>query len=526
VVLGRVTPVLGREPLGRFPMLVASGGGWRYDWRDLHSLLTGRATMAQRAFHSRLITLATVLLLIGYGAADQRVRGADPKPRAAGPETFFVIAPERFHAALAEYIEFKRSLRPTRLVSLEKVLQSTQGFDDPERLKRFLYDAWRHERLGYVLLVGDVDVLPVRYMVLDRVTPAAFDYAFYPSDLYYADLARRDGSFDDWNAVKQGFHRGYFGEIHGEKIKKGPINFDQASYHPVIAFGRWPVSNENDARIVAGKTIVYEKGIRDGTHAGLRRAEFFNTAGYVDVRDRMSAWARQLPTGWSAGRFFYTDDKRPYHTPPPDEAHVIEAMNRGAALIAHVGHGSDNSWASSISTRGLAKLKDADRLPVVISCGCSTANFAPLPPYSGYVDVDAKEHAGTNKKEVFNAPPPSPSPYQKGKYNPTGLGEQMLKHRDSGAVVYIGCNTGAQPCAITLLEGFLAAMRRPEPPLVGDCWVSAIHHYYDKEKLAKLAPNNDWYPPSIFYQGMKFMFFGDPTVPFAHSPRKVAERTP
>lgn len=30
------------------------------------------------------------------------------------------------------------------------------------------------------LLVGDVDVMPVRYMVLDRLTPAAFDYAFSP----------------------------------------------------------------------------------------------------------------------------------------------------------------------------------------------------------------------------------------------------------------------------------------------------------------------------------------------------------
>ena len=37
-------------------------------------------------------------------------------------------------------------------------------FDDPERLKRFLYDAWRKRHLKYVLLAGDVDVLPVRYI--------------------------------------------------------------------------------------------------------------------------------------------------------------------------------------------------------------------------------------------------------------------------------------------------------------------------------------------------------------------------
>src|SRR5262252_3993676 len=61
--------------------------------------------------------------------------------------------------------------------------------------------------------VGDADVMPVRFMVLDRCTPAAFDYAFYPSDLYYADLQKRDGSFEDWNTTKVGFHRGYYGEV-------------------------------------------------------------------------------------------------------------------------------------------------------------------------------------------------------------------------------------------------------------------------------------------------------------------------
>jgi Peptidase family C25 len=280
------------------------------------------------------------------------------------------------------------------------------------------------------------------------------------------------------------------------------------------------VSTEEQVRAIGAKTIAYEKSIRRGTHAGLRRADFFNTAGYVDVRDQMTHWARNLPAGWTAGRFLYSDDKKPYRTPGPDAAHVVSAMNRGAALIAHVGHGSEHGWFKSFSTRDLAQLTDADRLPIVISVGCSTACFAPLPPYDGYVDAVGKEHAGTNHKEVFHAPPPAPSPYQTGKYNPTGLGEQMLKHASTGSVVYIGCNTGAQPCAITLLEGFLAALHNSHEPIVGDCWASAIRYYYDKEHLATLKPNNDWYPPSIFYQGMKFMFFGDPTLPFARPEKK------
>jgi hypothetical protein len=40
----------------------------------------------------------------------------------------------------------------------------------------------------------------------------------------------------------------------------------------------------------------------------------------------------------------------------------------------------------------------------------------------------------------------------------------------------------------------------------------SIHTRYDKEKLATLKPNADWYPPSIFFQGMKYMLFGDPAL--------------
>ena len=65
------------------------------------------------------------------------------------------------------------------------------------------------------------------------------------------------------------------------------------------------------------------------------------------------------------------------------------------------------------------------------------------------------------------------------------------------------------------MEGFILALRSAPTPRLGDCWASAISYYYDKEGLAKLVPTDHWYPPSIFFQGMKFMLFGDPTLPLA-----------
>jgi hypothetical protein len=446
-------------------------------------------------------------------AAVEPVLSAAEKGPAEKP--FLVIAPDRFHGALNKFVEHKQKFLPTDLVSLEDVLQSTAGADDPERVKRYLYSAWKKKKLGYVLLVGDVDVMPVRYMVLDRVTPAAFDYAFYPSDLYFSDLAKQDGSFDDWNGQKDSFHGQYFGEVRGEKNKKDPINFDSVDYRPDMAVGRWPVSTVEEVKIVAAKSLAYEDAVRSGKHPGTRHAGIFHVGGWVDARERMDKLAETLPHGWQADRHFFRDQNAKFQTAPPDEKNLLALLNAGAVLVVHAGHGTENAWHDCFSVAALGRLKNADRLPVMVSAGCSTAYFAPLAPYDGYVDINGKEHTGTNAGEVFKAPPPSPAPYQKGKFNPTGLGEQLLKRGPNGAVAYIGCNTGSQPCALTLVEGFVKALVKAKQPRIGDCWAQAVSYYYDHEQLATLKPNDDWYPPSIFFQGMKFMLFGDPTLPLA-----------
>ena len=91
-------------------------------------------------------------------------------------------------------------------------------------------------------------------------------------------------------------------------------------------------------------------------------------------------------------------------------------------------------------------------------------------------------------------------------------GQFLLVAGPNGAVAYIGCDTGGQPCALTLLEGFAQALGQEKQPRLGDAWKAAIQHYYVKERLAHLKPNDDWYPPSIFFQGMKYMVFGDPSL--------------
>ncbi|MCC6125841.1 MAG: hypothetical protein IT426_12815 [Pirellulales bacterium] len=426
-----------------------------------------------------------------------------------------VVAPRQFEQELQPLVEHKRKELTVELAFLEDILAGNRGVDDPEKLKHFLYAAWHERHAQYVLLVGDAEVLPVRYMVLDRITPAAFDYSFYPSDLYYADVAKADGSFDDWNAQKDGFHAGYFGEVRGEKNKDDPINYDGIHYKPELAVGRWPVNAAEEVRIVAAKTIQFENRIAAQPPSAYRAALICNS-GWIDARGAMDREAETLPKGWKIEKRYYSDRRSRSDAPPPDRAEVLRLLNEGVDLMLHAGHGQGNQWEQSLHLRDLPKMNNADRLPVVMSIGCDTARFATLPPYEPYLDINGVEHKGTYVGETFAAPPPPAVPYAKGKYNPLGLGKQLLRAGPNGAVAYIGCNTGGQPCGLTLMDGFTKAWGQSPSPRLGDCWKEAVAYYYDEQHLDAIKPDAGWYPASIFFQAMKFMVYGDPSLRLPH----------
>src|ERR1700687_5903004 len=91
-----------------------------------------------------------ILLLLTLAALSSRL-----SPAKESGKRLLIVAPERFHSSLVEFVRHKEKQLPTELVSLERVLRENRGVDDPERLKRYLYRAWRHRAASYALLVGD-----------------------------------------------------------------------------------------------------------------------------------------------------------------------------------------------------------------------------------------------------------------------------------------------------------------------------------------------------------------------------------
>jgi hypothetical protein len=389
------------------------------------------------------------------------------------------------------------------IVALEDVLAASKGEDAPERIKRYLFEAWTTRRVAYALLVGDADTFPVRFMVLDRMTEAAFDTAFYPSDLYYADVAHPDGSFDDWNAAVEGTSARYFGEVRGEKHKDSAIDYDGVSYVPEIAVGRWPVSSAEELRAIVAKTIEWEQSLATRVE---ERALLAHAAGWIDARATAHALGERLAAGGFVveEEFFGTDSA-------PDPERVVGSIAAGVVLAVHLGHGSSETWDGCLGPGELARL-DETKSAIFVSIGCNTGQLCVEPPYEGYLDERGLLHRGTYAGERFDAPPPPPASLQPGRLDRTGIGERLLLLPHGGAVAYIGCCTGAQPCALTLLDGFLGACAEPETTRIGKAWNAALAHYVSAEHLHEIVPDDSWYPASVFFQGMKFLLFGDPAL--------------
>src|SRR5581483_3098067 len=175
-------------------------------------------------------------------------------------------------------------------------------------------------------------------------------------------------------------HARYYGEVRGEKNKTDPMNFDRITYRPVLAVGRWPVSTESEARTVAAKTIAYERGLAAGSKPGMDRAALFAVGGWMDSRGLFDGLADRLRPRWSVEKSYYHGEGRD-DTTPPDEARLDEILNQGAGLVIHAGHGSDTTWHACFALPNLSRVKNSDRLPVMISAGCSTARLCTLPPY-------------------------------------------------------------------------------------------------------------------------------------------------
>jgi len=326
--------------------------------------------------------------------AEIKITYEQPKKPLSFEEEYdlIIIAPSRFSKGLQKLIDHKNSNNvKTMLKTTNEIYNEYTGIDKPEEIKKYIQYAKENLNVTSILLVGGLKRyiyaedregpnhgtkawhVPVRYTNIRK--GGLQDYGAL-SDLYYADIYKEGGEFEDWDSNGDGVLA-----VWGE---------DQLDLRPDVIVARLPCRNMLELNIIVTKIINYETttptnedwykrmvgiaGMNHGLHLGQPDAEWLADVafGYMEplVDEEVRVYASNNDTGG----------------PIPVTKDIIKAFSDGSRFVYMPGHGSPLSWAchpvEGLSTwlEGIRSYKfwrfhNFKKLPVVVVGGCHCAQF-------------------------------------------------------------------------------------------------------------------------------------------------------
>ncbi|UCC80329.1 MAG: T9SS type A sorting domain-containing protein [Candidatus Zixiibacteriota bacterium] len=226
------------------------------------------------------------------------------------------------------FLEWKNQKgMPTDLMLIEDILAIFAGSDPAEQLRNYLIQAY-NDGVRWVLLGGDEDVVPIRYLYPGNVTGYIPELGLQQlSDMYFSDLT------GEWDVDGDG--------VWGESYHDSP------DIYPELYVGRVPVRNREQAQIWGAKAIKYEKNPGNGDASYLTKALFI-------AADQMRDYEQHyVLAGLLPGNFTYDVNRleempsggAPSPTGPFGDE-VINIMNEGWGFISNLNHGSPEWYAS------------------------------------------------------------------------------------------------------------------------------------------------------------------------------------
>ena len=307
------------------------------------------------AFPCRYIPAKNELLCVDKMKIKVNYEPPEKMPMQNDVYDLLIISPSEFANALKRLVEYKDEQGiETKLVTLNEVYNgayfASQGRDNPERIKYFIKDAIEQWGIKYVMLIGDADSFPVRYVASDAVGD-------FPSDLYYADVFSSNGSFCSWD--KDGDN--IFGERREDKIDG----------YPDVAIGRLPASNVAEIQILVQKILDYnvmsEKALFVGTEL------FWDTD--LSEGDYLKEEVRKKLPGMDVIRLYEKNDYEKDGL--PTDANIADEINKGILFVNFASHGSPYGMGWNLSNWEIDDLSMLynDMLPIVFAMACSTNEF-------------------------------------------------------------------------------------------------------------------------------------------------------
>lgn len=302
----------------------------------------------------RLRLARSVTLRLNFEAASEpAVRGTESASSGFG---YLIVTADGFDTAFSRLADWRsRTGLRSAVRTMEWVTATSQGRDDAEKLRNYLKVCFADSGLRWVLLGGDVELVPTRIAFAmacsARIHPREDSL---PCDYYYSDL---DGTWDaNGNNI--------FGEV-----------ADSVEMFPDVFVGRAPVRTPEEARQFVDKVLAYENPWL-GDH--LCRAVFAGLVLWDEpftdegiAKDRIDSL--HLPPRFDPVRKLYAVQLNVTRDT------VVSELNSGFGLFNHCGHGWIDvmglSGRERLSNPDVASLTNNGRFGIGYSIGCWTTAF-------------------------------------------------------------------------------------------------------------------------------------------------------
>jgi len=355
-----------------------------------------------------------------------------------------IIAPKEFSRLLSPLVKHKNNVGiKTILNTTEQIYREYDGRDKPEQIKYFIKDALENWGIKYVLLVGGMKsgrqswYLPVRYSNLDDRQD--WD-ARYISDLYYADIYKEGGVFEDWDSNGNNI----FAEWNWNSSVK-----DVLDLYPDVCVGRLACRNMFEVRTVVKKIIDYETK----SFGGNWFKKMIVAGGDTIPLDQDGVYEGEFITNISSGymkavnfsvtRLWASDGTL------KKSRDLMEELRKGAGFVHLSGHGSalvwtthppdnDTLWIDSLLPFQGPLIRNGDKLPIFIIGGCHNSQFD-VSPFNLLRDF-RKEGLGYFKSDEYES-----GSFWKFEWISECLGWRLVSSRNGGAIATIA-NTGLGFC--------------------------------------------------------------------------------
>lgn len=356
-----------------------------------------------------------------------------------------ILCPEEFYINFSDLQEWKNEIGMSchimTLESIEMDVGHSLARDIQEKIKKILAYVCMYHNTRYVILGGDVDKFPVRYISATKYNKKSYDFEYHswiPSDLYYADLFESIPVFETWDSNGN--------NILGEWGKGIPtyqtmhnfrrINTDDCNLFPDIAVGRIPASDSEELSIYIDKLLYYERDIMAN-----KTPEWFNNILlYTDNNKHISNYFFNDLKGslhWIShntfqnGNFNFLEEYN--HSYP--SLIVNDTLNSGVGFAFLYGTGYPIGFAVGNYNYYLGNLQNEDKLPVILANASRTARFAVS--VDRYVNINGylPEEKWISTKESGK---PEPMAIQPSEMDQSCIGEQFLFESSHGAVAFIG----------------------------------------------------------------------------------------